>query len=528
VAISRTQTALSTFLKSCALSMVFIAATLAHAGSSDIVLYASKAPVRVGKWGVAANSTAAGGYVLRTPNLGAPTIAAPLASPTSYFELSFPANSGTAYHLWIRGKAGDNSISNDSVYVQFSDSVTSGGSSANRIGTSSGLAVILQACNGAPIHGWGWTDNGWCGLGANVFFSTTGNHTIRVQVREDGLAIDQIVLSPISYLSVAPGAALNDTTILAANLPSLSSKVSVSASPSSGVAPLSVNMSASVNIPGGYVAGYSWNFGDGKTSTQAQPTHVYQSPGNYTAKLTITDNMGAKISASTLVSVGGSGTFSDNFSTGHLDTSKWLATNGPAPGNISGVNYGSFVPSNVDLSKGMLCLKLTQQQGSNGIISVGGELQSATTYGYGTYEWVMRASSTSSTPTGAGNVVSGQISSGFSFVNNSQTEIDFEIEGQRPSTIWMTNWQTTSKKQYSSVILAAPDAAFHRYKFVWAPGRIDFYLDNALVSTHTSNVPSAPAYIMMNHWGTNSTGWGGLATVGVQRYLYISSFTYTP
>ena len=54
------------------------------------------------------------------------------------------------------------------------------------------------------------------------------------------------------------------------------------------------------------------------------------------------------------------------------------------------------------------------------------------------------------------------------------------------------------------------------------------YIDGKLVSTHTSNIPSAPAYIMINHWGTNSTGWGGQATIGVQRYLYVSSFTYTP
>jgi len=176
----------------------------------------------------------------------------------------------------------------------------------------------------------------------------------------------------------------------------------------------------------------------------------------------------------------------------------------------------------------MLCLKLQQQQGSSGVLSVGGEIQSLTTYGYGTYDWLMRTSSTSSTPTGTGSVVSGQISAGFSFVNNSQTEIDFEIEGQNPKTVWMTNWISTSQKQYSSVFLASPDAGFHHYKFVWVPGRIDYYIDGTLVSTHTSNVPSTPAYIMINHWGTNSTGWGGLATLGTERYLYVSSLTYTP
>jgi len=229
-----------------------------------------------------------------------------------------------------------------------------------------------------------------------------------------------------------------------------------------------------------------------------------------------------------LIGVTGGASFSDTFTTGVLDPSKWLASDGLAPGRITGVNNGSFVPTNVDLSKGMLCLKLQQHQGSSGVLSTGGEIQSLTTYGYGTYEWVMRASSTSATPTGTGTAVSGQISAGFSFVNNSETEIDFEIEGQNRNTIWMTNWISTTQKQYSSVFLASPDTNFHHYKFVWVPGKIDYYIDGVLVSTHTSNVPSAPAYIMVNHWGTNSTGWGGLATVNLERYLYVSSFTYTP
>jgi hypothetical protein len=47
-----------------------------------------------------------------------------------------------------------------------------------------------------------------------IYFATGGTQTIRVQVREDGLSIDQITLSAGAYLAVAPGAAKNDTTIL--------------------------------------------------------------------------------------------------------------------------------------------------------------------------------------------------------------------------------------------------------------------------------------------------------------------------
>ena len=39
-------------------------AVFAHASSSDIVLYAAKAPVRKGTWAVVADSTAAGGKAI--------------------------------------------------------------------------------------------------------------------------------------------------------------------------------------------------------------------------------------------------------------------------------------------------------------------------------------------------------------------------------------------------------------------------------------------------------------------------------
>ena len=504
-------------------------ASIAFASSGDVVLYAAKAPIRSGTWSVVPDSTAASGYAMANPDLGLPTLTVPLAQPKNYFQLNFPAYSGTAYHLWVRAHAAQNSLKNDSVFVQFSDSVTRSGSANYRIGTTSAMTVVLQSCTSSPVHGWGWTDNGWCDLGANIFFQNTGKHAIRIQVRQDGLSIDQIVLSPRTYISSSPGKTINDTTILTATVPLITTiQVSESAIPSSGVSPLTVSFTPQVKVSSGSIARYFWQFGDGQTSTATAPTHLYESNGSYSAKLTVSDSDGTQASTSVLITVSGSNTFSDTFNTGSLDASKWFASNGSAPGSISGVNYGSFEPSNIDLSKGMLCLKLQQQLSNIGVLSIGGEIQSITTYGYGTYEWVMRASSTSQTPTGAGSAVSGQISAGFSFVNNSQTEIDFEIEGQNPDTVWMTNWISTTEKQYSSVFLASPDTTFHQYKFVWMPGRIDFYIDGALVSSHTSNVPSAPAYVMINHWGTNSTGWGGLASIGVERYLYVSSFTYTP
>ena len=181
----------------------------------DVVLYASEASVRFG-WNVEADATAAGGRRLRNPNAGAAKLAAPLASPSKYFEMTFDAEAGTPYRLWIRGRADSNYWGNDSAFVQFDTSVNSNSAAQFRIGTTSATKFSLEECSGCGVSGWGWEDNGWGRgvLGPQIFFQRSGTQRIRIQTREDGLAIDQIVLSPGRYLYASPGALKNDTTIL--------------------------------------------------------------------------------------------------------------------------------------------------------------------------------------------------------------------------------------------------------------------------------------------------------------------------
>jgi endonuclease/exonuclease/phosphatase family metal-dependent hydrolase len=280
--------------------------------ASDVVIWASNVPVGNlrGSWFRESNGSAAGGVALRNPDSGAAKISTASASPTNYFDVTFNAKAGTAYRLWVRGRADGDYWGNDSVFVQFSGSQSVAGTAQYRIGTTSALEVNLEDCSGCGIQGWGWQDDGWgVGvLGPLVYFNTTGTQTIRVQTREDGLSIDQIILSPSRYLTSSPGSLKNDGVIIAytegAPAPSNQPpKVSVSASPTSGVAPLFTSFSTSVSDPDGYIASYYWNFGDNTSSTTAVPTHTYSSAGSYTASLTVTDNSGATATASVVISV---------------------------------------------------------------------------------------------------------------------------------------------------------------------------------------------------------------------------------
>ncbi|MGW4945036.1 PQQ-dependent sugar dehydrogenase [Actinoplanes sp. NPDC004185] len=73
----------------------------------------------------------------------------------------------------------------------------------------------------------------------------------------------------------------------------------------SGGAPLTVNFSAAGSSdPEGGALSYSWNFGDGSTSTQANPSHTFTDSGQRAVTLTVTDPAGRTGSATVTITVG--------------------------------------------------------------------------------------------------------------------------------------------------------------------------------------------------------------------------------
>jgi hypothetical protein len=170
-----------------------------------------------GAWQVVADPTAASGYRVWHPNAGAPKLAEPLPNPVNYFDISFLADPSQDYKLWIRLKAEDDNWANDSVFVQFTGAQDAAGNPVYQIGTTSALAVNLEECSNCGVSGWGWEDDGWGAVnknGTTLRFPQGGPQIIRIQTREDGVSIDQIVLSSERYKTARPGAAKNDTVKL--------------------------------------------------------------------------------------------------------------------------------------------------------------------------------------------------------------------------------------------------------------------------------------------------------------------------
>jgi hypothetical protein len=245
----------------------------------EIVLHAAAAPVVAGEWQVVADETAASGARLQNRNAGEAKRTTALAAPLDYFELTFLANAGKPYRLWIRGKALGDAYMNDSVFVQFDGSATAAGAPNFRIGTTEATYVSIEDCTGCGLQGWGWQDNayGAGALGPVIYFAATGPQRMRIQVREDGIGIDQIVLSAGAYLTERPGATKNDTTLLRPTASGSAPTVSLirPAEDAAFLAPATIGLTADAFDSDGSIARVEFYAGATLLDTRSSPPYAF-------------------------------------------------------------------------------------------------------------------------------------------------------------------------------------------------------------------------------------------------------------
>ncbi len=103
--------------------------------------------------------------------------------------------------------------------------------------------------------------------------------------------------------------------------------------PTSGTAPLTVNFTdQSTNTP----TSWQWEFGDGGTSTQENPTYIYNNNGSYAVSLTVTNDFGSDTITITdyiiVCNGGAAGTYTDprdgqTYATVDIGCQTWFAEN---------------------------------------------------------------------------------------------------------------------------------------------------------------------------------------------------------
>ena len=103
------------------------------------------------------------------------------------------------------------------------------------------------------------------------------------------------------YITYYPGALYRVTFNSSSHAP----VANASADTTRGVEPLTVHFSsAGSNDPDGDDLGYQWDFGDGTTSTEANPTKIYPNKGVYTARLTVSAGSDHTLAQPIVVQVG--------------------------------------------------------------------------------------------------------------------------------------------------------------------------------------------------------------------------------
>ncbi len=164
---------------------------------------------------------------------------------------------------------------------------------------SSGTAPLAVSFSGSgssdsdgTIASYAWTfGDGSNGSGATVShsFSAAGSYTVILTVTDN------------------QGAKATAQKVITVQAPPVTNKPPIAmlkASVKAGKAPLLVRFKSGGSIdPDGKIVSYAWSFGDGATASGASVSHTFKVAGQFTVTLTVTDNKGAAVRATTQIAV---------------------------------------------------------------------------------------------------------------------------------------------------------------------------------------------------------------------------------
>jgi hypothetical protein len=178
-----------------------------QSAASEVVVYASDLPRRaLSEFSFWDDPASPGGKSIGTPNKGDILDPPPENDPHVTFRVKVQA--GVAYRCWIHMKVGapKGKAKANKLFVQFSDAVDKTNQEVLRPGTGSYLTA-----QGPEREGWTWVGCDAVPPGASdplIKFRTGGEVTVRLQGGEEGVAFDQVVLSPARFLDKPPSEAV--------------------------------------------------------------------------------------------------------------------------------------------------------------------------------------------------------------------------------------------------------------------------------------------------------------------------------
>ena len=138
--------------------------------------------------------------------------------------------------------------------------------------------------NSPTSWNWNFGDGGSSTLqNPEYTFTTPGNFAISLTVGNSA-GTNVSAQRDIIGVSAAPAAATSFVPVATATAEPTPPQVSFEAIPTSGAAPLVVTFTPTAP---GSPESFAWDFGDGGTSTEREPTYTYTSSGTYTVILTV-------------------------------------------------------------------------------------------------------------------------------------------------------------------------------------------------------------------------------------------------